>query len=321
MAAIPQRWLGMAHACLSVLLFSGFTLTSRAGLTTSLRPPDVAALRFGIGGLLLAPVLIRNGMRGVRGRDALTLAFLGGLGFAFFAYTGFWLAPAAHGSVLLHGTIPIFTALLAGTTSENRRRHRLVGTALIAIGVATMAYDSLVTAHGRQLIGDGSLLLASLLWAAYGIRVGNSMLTPAHAASIVAVLSMSCFLPIYAFLPHGAWDGIGLGQLLVQVAVQGVLVGTISILVYTRAVSLLGPAVSSLFTAAVPCLTTVAAVPLLAETPSKLALAGVATVSLGMAVSLLPGLRERSRLAGGTTRSSAAAAEPAPAQERAEQGE
>src|SRR5262245_55130689 len=156
MTSSHRRWGGVTCAALSVLLFSGFTLTSRAGLTTGLKPPDVAALRFGIGGLLLAPVLLRNGLRGLRGRDALALAFFGGLGFAFFAYTGFWLAPAAHGSVLLHGTIPIFTTLLAGSAPTSRRGYRVFGTALIAIGVLTMAYDSLAAARAGQLVGDAS---------------------------------------------------------------------------------------------------------------------------------------------------------------------
>jgi drug/metabolite transporter (DMT)-like permease len=187
-----QTWVGVCCAVLSVLLFSGFTLASRAGLSTRLRPPDVAALRFGIGGLLLAPVLIRRGWGGVRRRDALALAFFGGLGFAFFAYTGFWLAPAAHGSVLLHGTVPIT---------------------------------------------------------------------------------------------------IGLGRFLIQAAVQGVLVGAVSIFVYSRAISILGPTVPSLFTAAVSCLTTLAAIPLLSEGPSLVVLSGVAAVTLGMIVSFPSGVR------------------------------
>jgi drug/metabolite transporter (DMT)-like permease len=281
-----QRWVGVCYAAFSVFLFSGFTLASRAGLSTSLRPPDVAALRFGIGGLLLAPVLIRQGTLGLRGREALALAFFGGIGFAFFAYTGFWLAPAAHGSVLLHGTIPLFTTVLTRSSSTGRKAHRTTGTILIAIGVAAMAYDSLSAARGRQLLGDGSLLVASLLWSAYGIRVRSSMLAPAHAASIVAVLSMCCFLPVYVLLPHEALFTIGLRQLLVQMAVQGVLVGAVSIFVYTRAVSILGPTVPALFTAAVPCLTTLAAIPLLSETPSRVVFSGVAIVTIGMAVSL-----------------------------------
>ena len=51
-------------ATLSVPLFSRFTLVSRFGLATSLKLPDIAALRFGVGGLLLVPALIRYGLSG-----------------------------------------------------------------------------------------------------------------------------------------------------------------------------------------------------------------------------------------------------------------
>jgi drug/metabolite transporter (DMT)-like permease len=285
-----ERRVGLAYAACSVCLFSSFTLFSRLGFTTGLRPADVAALRFGIGGLLLAPVLLQRGLAGVRRADALVLAFCGGVGFAFFAYTGFRLAPAAHGSVLLHGTIPIFTELLAGTAAAvHARSRRSVGILLIALGVAAMAYDSLARAHGKQLLGDGCLLVASLLWSAYGVRARQSLLAPAHAASIVAVLSLACFLPVYLLFPQPALFAIGVRQLLLQAVVQGVLVGAVSIFVYTRAVASLGPTRTSLFTAAVPCVTTLAAIPLLGEMPSRVALSGVAIVTLGMAV----GLRSR----------------------------
>lgn len=285
--ASRERWVGVCYATFSVLLFSGFTLASRAGLSTRLRPADVAAFRFGIGGILLTPVLVRHGLKGIRGAEAFALAFFGGFGFAFFAYMGFWLAPATHGSVLLHGTIPIFTQLLSGTSASNSHDRRTAGNALIAIGVVAMVYDSVAAARVAQIFGDGFLLVASLLWSAYGIRVRRSSLTPAHAASVVAVLSMTCFLPVYvAFFSHDVLLTATIRLVLIQTTVQGVLVGAVSIFVYTRAVSILGPAVTSLFTAAVPCLTTLAAIPLLSEIPSRVALSGVAIMTVGMTVAL-----------------------------------
>jgi drug/metabolite transporter (DMT)-like permease len=71
-----------------VLLFSSFTLVSRLGFSSSLTLPDLAALRFGIGGMLLLPALLRFGLSGVRWRDAGALALFGGLGFALSAYAG-----------------------------------------------------------------------------------------------------------------------------------------------------------------------------------------------------------------------------------------
>jgi drug/metabolite transporter (DMT)-like permease len=66
------------------------------------------------------------------------------------------------------------------------------------------------------------------------------------------------------------------------------LIGAVSIFVYTRAVAALGPAETALFTAAVPCVTTLAAIPLLSEVPSGVALAGVGVVTARMLVALRP---------------------------------
>jgi drug/metabolite transporter (DMT)-like permease len=288
-AVTRERAIGVACGVVSVLLFSSFTLVSRLGFSSSLTLPDIAALRFGIGGLLLLPVLLRYGLAGVRWRDAAGLALFGGLGFALVAYAGFALAPAAHGAVLLHGTLPLFTfVILSLTSSQASTGYRRFGILLIAAGILLMAYDSWAGATLRQLAGDGFLLLASLFWSAYGVLARRLGLPPAQGAAIVAVVSMCCFLPVYAFLPGKALFLVGGRELLLQAVVQGVLIGAVSIFVYTRAVAALGPAVTALFTAAVPCVTTLAAMPLLSEYPSHVGSIGVGVVTLGMAVILRP---------------------------------
>ena len=282
-----DRAIGLACGVLSVLLFSSFTLASRLGFSGALRLPDIAALRFGIGGLLLLPVLLRHGLSGVRWRDAAALVCFGGLGFALAAYAGFSLAPAAHGAVLLHGTLPLFTfVILRLTSGERPSARRIAGILIIGCGVLLMAYDSWMHATLHQLAGDGFLLLASLLWSAYGVWSRRLGLPPAQGAAIVAVFSMCCFLPAYAVLPGKALLLVGTRTLLVQALVQGVLIGAVSIFVYTRAVATLGPATTALFTAAVPCVTTLAAIPLLGERPSIVGALGVVTVTVGMVTAL-----------------------------------
>jgi drug/metabolite transporter (DMT)-like permease len=285
-----KRAIGVLCGLLSVLLFSSFTLASRLGLSSSLTLPDIAALRFGIGGILLLPVLLRYGLAGVRWRDAALLAVLGGLGFALAAYAGFALAPAAHGAVLLHGTLPLTTLAIMHLLARQRRTAaQKLGTAIITGGVVLMAIDSWTGASGRQLLGDGFLLLASLLWSAYGVLSRRLGLPPAQGAAIVAVFSMCAFLPIYLVLPGKALFLVARHELMLQVVVQGVLIGAVSIFVYTRAVAALGPATTALFTAAVPCVTTLAAIPLLSETPSLAGMLGVTAVTGGMIVSLRAG--------------------------------
>jgi len=288
---IKNRSIGILCGIAVIVLFSGFTLVSRLGFSSSLTLADIAALRFSIGGTLLLPVFFRYGLSGLRWREAAALAFLGGLGFALFAYIGFSLAPASHGAVLLHGTLPLFTFILVGMTSSTKAHGgQKLGLVMISLGIVAMAWDSLATATLRQLFGDGSLLLASACWSGYGVLARRLDVKPAHAASIVAVLSMCCFLPVYLALPGKAILLVSWQEVLLQGIFQGVLIGVVSIFVYTRAVASLGAVETALFTAAVPCATTIGAVLLLAEYPSAIALSGVVIVTIGMSVAMRAGI-------------------------------
>jgi drug/metabolite transporter (DMT)-like permease len=284
-----DRAIGVLCGIAVVLLFSSFTLVSRLGFASSLHLMDIAALRFGVSGALMAPVLWHYGLAGVRWRDAGALALCGGLGFALLALTGFSLAPASHGSVLLHGTLAVTTSVLAYITSRTRTtRSRAIGLLAILAGVIAMTWDSAARSSGRQLAGDGALLLASFSWSAYGLLARRLGLTPAHSSSLVAVISMCCFLPVYLAQPDWGQTiaAAGWKEVLLQALFQGALIGAASIFVYSRAVASLGAVETALFTAAVPPLTTFAAIFLLGEIPSPAAVVGVAVVTIGMAIAM-----------------------------------
>ncbi len=180
-ALIPgenTKAIGILCALTVVALFAGFTLVSRLGFTTALTVPDIAMLRFGIAGLLLFPVLLKYGLGTLKWHQAAGLAFTGGLGFALLAYTGFRLAPASHGAVLLHGTIPLFTFVIVyWTLREAVKRAQKIGLVLILAGIIAMAWDSLSAATPMQLAGDGALLLAAICWSVYGVTVKTAART------------------------------------------------------------------------------------------------------------------------------------------------
>jgi drug/metabolite transporter (DMT)-like permease len=286
---------GICCALLVVVLFSSFTLTSRLGRRSEMGIEDLAALRFGIGALVLLPVFLKHGLAGLTLLQAVRLAFLGGVGFALFAYAGFFLAPASHGAVLLHGVLPLVTFVITFTMTQTPASRRgFTGIAVMALGIALMVIDSISSADRWQLLGDACLLAAAICWAAYGITVQQLAISPLRSAAIVAVLSMLIFWPIY--LPLTGASGLiaaSLEHLLLQGIFQGMLIGAASILVYTRAVATLGASGTALFTSLVPCLTTFLAVPLLGEVPGPDVLIGVATVSIGMITAVMarrPGL-------------------------------
>ena len=282
-----ERAIGIACGIAVIALFASFTLVSRLGFAASMHLMDIAALRFSISGVLLLPVLLHYGFSGVRWRDAAALAFFGGLGFALLAYAGFSLAPASHGAVLIHGTLPLFTFALATVFARHTPGSgRRLGLAAIFVGITTMAWDSMAASTPSQLLGDGALLLASICWSAYGLQARRLGLAPAHSASIVAVLSMLCFMPVYVLVPGNALLTASWHELILQGLFQGVLIGAASVFIYARAVASLGAIETTLFAAAVPCVTTVAAIFLLGEIPGALAAAGVIIVTLGMALAL-----------------------------------
>lgn len=270
-----------------VILFSSFILVSRLGFVSALSISEMAAIRFITAGTLMTPVLVFLWPIEIKLGQAVSLALLGGIGFALLAFTGFKLAPAAHGSVLLHGTLPLFSFFFA--TLSDRSKSTLAqryGLVAIAAGIGAMASESFAHATLDQMVGDGALLLASAFWSAYGIYVKRVGISPIAASAVVAVISMLIFTPMYWFFSNKTlfvhtWNDIGL-----QVIFQGLLIGTLSIFLYTSAISKLGPVRISTFTATVPCITTILAVPLLGEDVTLFAACGVAAVTFGVVLSL-----------------------------------
>lgn len=278
---------GIVYASLVVFLFAAFVLVSRSGLSTSLHLGDIAALRFGIGAMLLLPFLRIGQVKKFHAVEMLLLAALGGLGFALLAYAGFALAPASHGGVLIHGTLALTTYLLIAAFGAHRTpTGRRAGLGLIAVGVVGILWEGSAATTAEILLGDFCLIAASFSWSGYGLYAKKLGIPAVQAAAVVSVCSAVAFLPVYLLfadkmLLHADWR-----DLVVQAGFQGVLIGAGSIFIYTRATSLLGPEKVSTFTAAVPCLTLTGGLLFLGERPSPTAIVGASLVTAGMVVAL-----------------------------------
>lgn len=160
------------------------------------------------------------------------------------------------------------------------------GLMLILVGVVGIAADNRQPATEHQWLGDAALLLAAICWSAYGLISQRLMLEPLHAVAIVATGSLACFLPLYLILPVSGMGGAPWPDIVLQGVFQGVLIGVVSSLLYTRAVASLGAQRTAVFTAAVPGLTTIGAVWLLHEEPSWQVWGGVCLATLGMLANL-----------------------------------
>lgn len=275
---------GFLAAALVVGFWSGFNIVSRLGGRSVLTPYDIAAIRFGISGLVLAPVFIW-GRRGLTLSQTVVLAIVGGLGYALFIYLGFSLAPASHAGTLVNGGIPFSTMLISWLVlGRHPGRRALVSLFVVGLGIAAIGMQSFAGAGRipeRQWLGDAFFLCAAICFAAFGLLMKRWRAAPLETVAGVAVVSMILYLPVYLLylpkaMPQASTSLIGL-----QCAYQGIIAASLASLLYAYANQTIGPAKASLMLALVPGLSALAAVPLLGEPLSAMTLGGVLLVTIG----------------------------------------
>lgn len=285
-SCIPSPWIGWTAALCAALIGSGWQIASRHGVTTTLGPMELAAMRYMVPALLLAPLWWRAGAWPVGlslSRCAL-LTLCGGLPFGLVVLAGAQWAPAAHMGIFVAGSLPVFTALGGWMVSGDRpARPRLVGLAMIAAGMAVFSAGEWNVANGAWR-GDLLFLLAALMWVAYTLLFRGSGLTPLQGAAFVNLGSALLLVPLLFVVgaprllsapwTDVAWQALG----------QGVVAGLLGLMVYGVAIARLGAARAALSAALVPLLTAVGAAWLLNEPVSGAVLASMALVVPGVAV-------------------------------------
>jgi drug/metabolite transporter (DMT)-like permease len=304
MALSPQN-LGRLAAATTVLLWASFIVVARASATHVLLPLDIAFLRIVGASLVLLPWawwLMREqrqkgasvgslwGLSPLPLRVTVQAGFFGGLMFALLVYIGFFFAPAAHASVLLPGSLPLWTTLLMWLfLSEHIGLHRALGLGLILVGDILVGGLSLLKAFdgGEVWRGDVLFMSASICWAAYSVTVRQFGLDAVRATMAIIAFAFVSFLPAYVLL-------VGLGllpshfaqaswtEILLQASFQGLGSVVISGISFTQMIRSFGPVKSTMITALVPGLSAFGAVVVLEEPLSWNLAAGLALVTCGI---------------------------------------
>lgn len=276
---------GSAWALLAVAIWSGWIVITRVAVTTTLTAEDLAALRFGIAGILLLPVIWRRGF----GLDRLgwkglaVVALCAGVPYVLLASHGLKLARAVEAGVLIPGTIPLFVGILSVLfLGERLSAVPRVGLGLIVAGIAILTTPALLAAAGGQLFGYAICLFSALIWAIYTIAARRVALDAIHMTAIITVISALLFLPIYLLLPgQGLWQADA-RTIVVQLIYQGPLTGIVALLAYNRAIPILGAARTASFTALLPLTTLLLAIPVLGEWPSARDVGGAVLAATGV---------------------------------------
>ncbi|MDO5624497.1 MAG: DMT family transporter [Pseudomonadota bacterium] len=297
------RAVGIAAAVVTVAIWTGFIVIARASAAHTLLPLDIGLLRI----LGAAAVLLPWGLWLTRGRRDAVASSLGGLSplplrqtalaglfggllYAMLCYAGFFYAPAAHASVLMPGSLPLWTALLAALILRDRiTPARALGLACIVGGDLVVGGPSLLAAFdgGDVWKGDVLFMSAAFCWAVYGVLARRFGLEAVRATIAITAFAFCTYVPLFALLTASGLLPTRLGaapwgEIAFQALFQGggsVVVSGISFVLMVRA---FGPVRSTMITALVPGLSALGAVAFLDEPLGWNLLAGLALVTAGI---------------------------------------
>lgn len=305
---LSSRSVGLIAAALTVLIWTFFIIIARASAAHHLLPLDIAWLRVLGAGCVLIPWgwWLQRDLRGTGSLGGLsplplgvtaTAGLFGSLLYALLAYSGFFFAPAAHASVLMPGSLPLWTSLFAWWLLRERpTRERVLGLAAIVLGDLCVGGASLLKAldGGDVWKGDVLFMTAAICWAIYTVLVRRYALDAVRATIAITAFSCVSFVPLYLAL-------IGLGllpshlgsanwhEIVFQALYQGVGSVVVSGITFNIMIRHYGPVRSTMITALVPTLSALGAVVLLGEPMSSNLIAGLVLVTAGIVL----GVRRR----------------------------
>ena len=329
--SLSPRSVGIFAAVITVIIWTGFIIIARATSDPArgavLTPFDIALARILGAGLVLLPwgwwLVQRDraqaaqaqaeagyasqarqsslfGLSPLSLRITVITGMFGGLLYSMLVYSGFVYAPAAHASVLMPGSLPFWTSLLAvWILGEQLTASRVTGLVLIVAGDLLVGGASLMRAFdgGSVWRGDVLFMTAALCWSLYSVLARKFALDAVRATIAITVFSFFTYVPVYSLLvvlqavPSRLHDlsSAPWGDFLFQMLFQGGGSVVISGITFTKMIQYFGPVRSTMFTAIVPGSSALGAVYFLGEPLSWNLWVGLALVTCG----ILFGVRTR----------------------------
>ena len=295
------RAVGIAAAVVTVAIWTGFIVIGRASAGMTLLPFDLALLRIAGASVVLLPwgwwLARRQGGSSSLGgfsplplRPTVTAGVFGGLVYAILCYAGFFFAPAAHASVLMPGSLPLWTALLAAVVLRDPiTPARALGLACIVVGDLVVGGASLLQAFngGSVWKGDVIFMSAAFCWSVYSVLARKFGLEAVRATIAITAFAFCTYVPLFALLTASGVLPTHLasapwGEIAFQALFQGVGSVVISGITFVQMVRAFGPVKSTMITALVPGLSALGAVIFLDEPLGWNLAAGLALVTAGI---------------------------------------
>ena len=283
--------IGIVCGTLAALAWAAGFVAAKHGIQIGFAPADLAFHRFFWSGLLVLPLIVRDGLRdlgGIGWGRGLVLSILSGPPQSLLAYSGFILVPLGHGTTIqpacaaLSGMVLASLVLHAALTFQ-----RIIGGAVIIVGLLMFGAESVATSGNSGVGGDLLFATAGLFWATFGTLLRFWNVPGTRAVMAVAAVSVIVLAPIYLVI-YG-FSGLvrqSLLENLLQAVVQGGIAGSLPIYLFAHAVIALGAGRAATFPALVPVFGVIIGFLALGAVPSLAQFLGMLIVLVGFNLAL-----------------------------------
>jgi drug/metabolite transporter (DMT)-like permease len=285
-ATAPPVLIGILCGTLASACWAAGFAAAKHGISIGFKPADLALHRYFWSGLLLMPLALRKGvitLGGVGWGRGLVLAILSGPPQAMLAYSGFILVPLGHGTTIQPACATLGGLILASLILHERMtRQRILGGAIIVVGLIVFGVESLTTIGTHGVGGDLLFAAAGVSWAIFGVMLRMWRVPGLQAAAVTGTLSVLVFAPLHAiFIGYADIVTMGWTENLIQIVVQGIIAGALPIYLFARSVTLLGAGRAGTFPALVPGFALIIGYLALGIVPSLAQVVGLAIVVAG----------------------------------------
>jgi drug/metabolite transporter (DMT)-like permease len=278
--------IGIVCGTLAALAWAAGFVVAKHGIQVGFSPADLAFHRFFWSGLLVLPLIVREGLRdlgGIGWGRASVMTILSGPPQSLLAYTGFILVPLGHGTTIQPACAALSGLVLASLIlHEKATLQRIIGGAIIIAGLLMFGAESLTTIGKPGVGGDLLFATAGLFWATFGTLLRLWNVAGTRAVTAVGAVSVIVLAPIYLLI-YGI-SGLtkqSLFENLLQAVVQGGIAGALPIYLFAHAVIALGGGRAATFPALVPVFGVIIGYLALGVVPSLAQFVGMLIVLVG----------------------------------------
>ncbi|MFK7836535.1 MAG: DMT family transporter [Sulfitobacter sp.] len=279
---------GYAAAWVIVFVWAFWLIVSRVAEQSGLTTYDLAAMRYGIAGVIALPLcLYHRPWRGMPLIQIATVSFILGPVYILSVFSGFLFAPAAHGGIFMNGVLPLVGIVIGLVLFGVRPSgQQVLGGSLILVSAVVLATDRSRAAGPQAWIGDMLFVIGAIFFSFYVILSERWQLGAMQIIFCGTVVNAAIYLPIWVlWLPSGLAEAEP-GPLLLQAVYQGLVPNLIGLLLIAHASRRIGNGAVSSILAAVPGMGALLGALILGEALGTLSAAALVVLTVGLWISV-----------------------------------